>query len=196
MLKVGITGGIGSGKSTVARIFETLGLPVYYADNAAKRLMNEDLALREEIIYHFGPQAYRNHELDRTYVASHVFNDKEKLKLLNSLTHPVTIRDADEWMARQITPYALKEAALIFEAGSEKKLDYVIGVYAPEELRIERAMKRDDISLEKVKERMNSQMNEEEKMERCDFLIYNDEMHALIPQVLMIHEKLKELATL
>jgi dephospho-CoA kinase len=195
MLKVGLTGGIGSGKSTVARIFETLGIPAYYADDAAKRLMNEDSNLRQAIIKHFGEQAYRGEELDRNYIASHVFRDKEKLKILNSLTHPVTIRDADEWMKKQITPYAVKEAALIFESGSEKKLDYVIGVSAPEELRISRAMKRDDINLDKVKERMAGQLNEEEKMARCDFLIYNDEIQPLIPQVIKLHEHLKSLAS-
>ena len=194
MLKVGITGGIGSGKSTVARIFETLGIPVYYADDAARRLMNEDLSLRNEIIAHFGPQAYHGNELDRFYLATNVFKDKDKLRLLNSLTHPVTIRDSDEWMAKQTTPYALKEAALIFESGAEKKLDYVIGVSAPLTLRINRSMKRDNITMEKVKERMNGQLNEEEKMKRCHFLIYNDELRALIPQVILLHNKLISLS--
>jgi dephospho-CoA kinase len=195
MLKVGLTGGIGSGKSTVARIFETLGIPVYYADDAAKRLMNEDAELRQGIINHFGEHAYRGAELDRTFIASHVFRDKEKLKILNSLIHPVTIRDADNWMRKQTTPYAIKEAALIFEAGAEKKLDYVIGVSAPEELRISRSMKRDDINEDKVKDRMAGQLNEEEKMKRCNFLVYNDEIQPLIPQVLKLHEQLKSLAS-
>jgi dephospho-CoA kinase len=195
MLKVGLTGGIGSGKSTVARIFETLGIPVYYADAAAKRLMNEDVDLRQAIIDHFGEQAYRGAELDRTFIAAHVFGDKEKLKILNGLTHPVTIRDSEEWMSKQTTPYAVKEAALIFESGSEKNLDYVIGVSASEELRISRAMKRDDINLDKVKERMAGQLNEEEKMMRCDFVINNDEVHPLIPQVLKLHDQLTSLAS-
>jgi dephospho-CoA kinase len=195
MLKVGLTGGIGSGKSTVARIFETLGIPVYYADDAAKRLMNEDPELRRQIINHFGEEAYRGAELDRSFIASHVFRDKEKLKILNSLTHPATIRDADDWMVKQTTPYAIKEAALIFEAGAENKLDYVIGVSAPESLRISRSIKRDDVNEDKVKERMAGQLNEEEKMNRCDFLVYNDEIQPLIPQVLKLHEQLKSLAS-
>lgn len=195
MLKVGLTGGIGSGKSTVARIFETLGIPVYYADDAARRLMNQDTELRKAIINHFGERSYEGNELDRAYLASHVFRDKEKLKLLNSLTHPVTIRDAEEWMKKQSTAYALKEAALIFESGSEKQLDFVIGVSAPEELRISRTMKRDHTTPEKIRERMNGQLNEEEKMQRCHFLIINDEIHPLIPQVIKIHEHLKSLAT-
>src|SRR5688572_19421053 len=114
MLKVGLTGGIGSGKSTVAKVFETLGIPVYYADDRTKALMNDNAELRAAIISHFGEAAYNPAGLDRKYLASVVFNDKEKLELLNSLTHPVTIRDAEEWMQQQTTSYAIKEAALLF----------------------------------------------------------------------------------
>ena len=118
MLKIGITGGIGSGKSTVAKIFEVLGVPVYYADAAARRLMNEDDEIRQNLIKHFGPDSYKDGKLNRSYVSSIVFNNKEKLELLNQLTHPATIRDANEWMQKQNAPYTLKEAALIFESGS------------------------------------------------------------------------------
>ena len=189
-LKIGITGGIGSGKTTVARIFETLGIPVYYADTRAKEIMNENEELRQKIVHHFGEAAYENNQLNRHHIAMQVFNDDKKLSLLNSLVHPVTIADAEKWMKQQTTPYALKEAALIFEAGSQLQLDYVIGVSSPLELRIERVKQREHISREKVLERISKQMDEEEKMKRCDFVINNDEQQMLIPQVLTLHETL------
>ena len=190
MLKVGLTGGIGSGKSTIAKIFEVLGIPVYYADDAAKRLMNEDDKLKEDIIRHFGKESYTNDRLNRSYLASLVFNNEEKLALLNSLTHPATINDANEWMQKQRSPYIIKEAALIFESGSNDQLDYVIGVYAPAPLRIRRTMLRDNVTEEEVLKRISRQMNEEEKMKRCDFIITNDEQQMVLPQVLALHEKL------
>src|ERR1700741_3732562 len=150
MLRVGLTGGIGSGKTTVARIFETLGIPVYYADDASKRLLNENKELKSLIIQHFGTDSYKNDTLDRKYLASIVFNDKEKLELLNSLTHPATIKDAEEWMIRQVAPYAIKEAALLFESGAAEKLDYVIGVYAPQHIRVKRVMDRDGVTVNEV----------------------------------------------
>ncbi|MBS1917292.1 MAG: dephospho-CoA kinase [Bacteroidetes bacterium] len=194
MLKVGLTGGIGSGKSTVAKIFETLGIPVYYADEAAKRIMNEDEQLRQGIIKNFGEDSYIDNTLNRAYISQQVFNNKEKLALLNSLVHPATIRDSEEWMQRQTTAYAVKEAALIFESGVDKYLDYIIGVTASEELRIERTMNRDMISSEEVKNRINNQMNEEKKMNLCDFVIHNDGQQALLPQVLSLHNELLQLS--
>ncbi len=194
ILRIGLTGGIGSGKSTVAAIFEVLGIPVYYADDEAKKLMNEDPRLREKIIAGFGNEAYEGNMLNRKYIGGQVFNNKEKLSLLNAIVHPETIRDAKEWMLRQTTPYAIKEAALIFESGSEKDLDYVIGVYAPERLRISRTVKRDNISPEAVVARMKNQINEEEKMALCDFVIRNDEQRAVLPQVLNLHERMLQLA--
>ena len=189
MLKIGLTGGIGSGKSTVAKIFETLGIPVYYADKEAKRLMNSDDELIFSIKKNFGEEIYKNGELDRTLLASIVFNDRYKLDLLNSLVHPVTIRDAEQWAQKQKSPYTIKEAALLFEAGSVSNLDHVIGVSAPTELRINRAMKRNNTSREEVINRMNQQINEEIKMRLCDFIIYNDEKQFLISQVLELHQK-------
>lgn len=122
MIRVGLTGGIGSGKSTVARVFEVLGIPVYYADEATRQLMNTDEALKKEIINNFGEESYSNGQLNRPYIASIVFNDKEKLELLNALTHPATIRHANDWMQQQTTPYVIKEAALIFESGSRERI--------------------------------------------------------------------------
>ena len=189
-LKVGITGGIGSGKTTVARIFEVLGIPVYYADDAARRIMNEDETLKQQVIKHFGDLSYQNGKLNREYIASIVFQDKKKLSILNALVHPATIRNSNMWMKQQTTPYAIREAALIFESGVQGQLDYVIGVSAPMELRIERAMLRDNLTRAQVLERMDSQINETIKMRLCDFVVVNDGQKAVIPQVMKLHEKL------
>ncbi len=192
MLRIGLTGGIGSGKTTVAHIFEVLGIPVFYADDAAKRLMNEDENLKQQIITHFGEESYVDGKLNRTYLSDVVFSDAEKTKLINSIIHPATIANAELWMNKQIAPYAIKEAALIFEAAAEKYLNLVIGVQTPLHLRIQRVMQRDNITEEAVQTRMQKQMNEDEKMSRCDFVIVNDEKELLIPQVVRLHEKLLE----
>jgi dephospho-CoA kinase len=194
MLRIGLTGGIGSGKSTVARIFEVLGIPVYYADKETRRLMNEDKALIKEIEKHFGPGSYTTEGLNRSYISSIVFNDPSKLALLNSLTHPITIQHASKWMEKQTTSYVLKEAALIFESGSNKGLDYVVGVFAPKELRIKRVMERDNVPREEILKKMEQQMNEDEKMKLCDFVITNDEQQLMIPQVISLHEKFLQLS--
>jgi dephospho-CoA kinase len=189
-IKVGLTGGIGSGKSIVARIFESLGIPVYYADDAAKDLYWTDPVLRQAIIDQFGPEAYTDGELNRKYISGIVFSSPEKLEILNSLVHPATIKDAEKWLSSQTAPYAVKEAALIFESGSHRDLDQVIGVFAPESLRIKRVMARDKVTEEEVRRRMNNQVEDRIKMKLCDFVIHNDEKQLLIPQVLKIHEKL------
>jgi dephospho-CoA kinase len=188
-LKIGITGGIGSGKTTVARIFEVLGIPVYYADDAAKRIMNEDPQVREAIIKKFGELSYKDGMLNREYLASIVFHDKKKLAALNALVHPATIRNSIQWMKCQTAPYAIREAALIFESGVQDQLDYVIGVSAPAELRIERAIQRDKLTRQQVLDRMDRQINETIKMRLCDFVIVNDNKKPLIQQVLKLHEK-------
>lgn len=189
MIKVGLTGGIGSGKSTVAKIFEVLGIPVYYADDAARQIMNSDKQLKAALIKNFGEQTYQGGELNRSYLASIVFADKQKLDLLNSLTHPATIRDANRWIQQQTSPYIIKEAALLFESGANKYLDLVIGVYAPEELRIQRAIQRDNSSREEILQRMRWQMDEDAKMKLCNFIITNDEQQLVMPQVMQLHEK-------
>jgi dephospho-CoA kinase len=190
MLKIGITGGIGSGKTVVAKVFETLGIPVYYADEAAKRLMNEDATLKEKIQSQFGKESYTDGKLNRAFIASVVFSNPDKLALLNSIVHPVTIADAHQWMLQQTSPYAIKEAALMFESGSNKELDKIIGVYAPAPLRILRAMQRDHSDREEVLARMKRQMDEEEKMRLCDYVITNDEQSMILPQILELHNKL------
>jgi dephospho-CoA kinase len=193
MLRIGITGGIGSGKSTVAGIFSVLGIPVYNSDDASKRLMAGDENLKTNIIASFGESSYVNGMLNRKYLAAQVFEDSKKLALLNSLVHPATINDARQWMEKQKSVYVIKEAALIFESGSNEFLDFVIGVQSPRELRIERALKRDNVTRGEIEARMKLQMDEDEKMKKCNFIIVNDEQQMLIPQVLSLHEKfLKE----
>lgn len=189
MLRIGLTGGIGSGKSTVARIFSLLGIPVYDSDSASKRLMTEDEELKKKIIGNFGEASYTNGILNRKYLSEKAFSDPEKAELLNSIVHPATIKDAEKWMKKQQARYIIKEAALIFESGSNKLLDKVIGVSSPISLRIERTMKRSNITFEQVKMRMDLQMNEEQKMGLCDYVLINDEQQMLIPQVLALHEK-------
>ena len=195
MLKIGLTGGIGSGKSTVAYIFEVLGIPVYYADGAAKKLMTENEELKASIISAFGRDAYTNGNLNREYIAAQVFNNDKKIELLNSLVHPATIKDAAEWIKIQNAPYVIKEAALIFESRSNKELDYVIGVRSPLAIRIQRAMDRDHISADEVKARIDKQMDEELKLQLCDYVIVNNEQEMLIPQVLTLHEEFLKLQT-
>lgn len=193
MLKVGLTGGIGSGKSTIAAIFETLGIPVSYADDEAKRLMNEDAALRAAITREFGAEAYANGNLNRKYLAGQVFNDNVKLEKLNNLVHPATILAGAKWMQEQAAlghPYAIREAALIFESHSAAHLDFIIGVYAPETLRIHRTMQRDNTSREAVQQRMRNQIDEDIKMRLCDAVVRNDDQEAVLPQVLSLHERL------
>ncbi|HEX7845716.1 MAG TPA: dephospho-CoA kinase, partial [Chitinophagaceae bacterium] len=149
---------------------------------------NTDAELIEMIIQHFGDKSYADGKLDRQYIAAIVFNDRAKLELLNSLTHPATIRHADEWMQKQIASYVIKEAALLFESGANQHLDKVIGVFAPQTMRIERVIRRDNVSKEEVLKRMSKQMDEEEKMKRCDFVVMNDESQLLLPQVIKLHE--------
>lgn len=195
-LKIGLTGGIGSGKSTVAKMFELLNVPVYYADAASKRLYHTDTHLMASLKKHFGEDIYTNGKLNRAKLAAIVFHDKAQLALLNSLVHPPTIRDAEEWLAGQTAAYVVKEAALLFESGSVAGLDYVIGVYAPVHLRIKRVRDRDGISREEVQARMQKQISETIKMRLCDFVINNGEQELVIPQVMALHQKLMQQAAI
>ncbi len=190
-MRIGLTGGIGAGKSTVARMFEVLGVPVYYADEAAKKLMANDENLKQQIIEAFGAASYTDGRLNRGHLSSVVFNNPKQLAILNAIVHPATLSDSQKWMDKQNAPYIIKEAALIFESGSQKNLDKVIGVFAPEELRIQRIMQRDVITEEGIRLRMQNQMNEEEKMKMCDLVILNDEKNMLTDQVLEIDKRLR-----
>ncbi len=194
MLKIGLTGGIGSGKSTVAAIFNVLSVPIYYADKEAKRLMNENNSITASVKSLFGEKSYSEGLLNRQFIASVIFNNPEKRIELNNIIHPATIKDAEHWMNAQQSPYCIKEAALIFESQSENKLDFIIGIHSPIELRIKRVIERDGISENEVMQRMQVQMNEEEKLKKCDFIIHNNESTLLIPQVVELHHQLLDIA--
>jgi dephospho-CoA kinase len=189
MLKIGLTGGIGSGKTAVANIFKVLDIPVFDADTAAKSIMETDKRLVDAIKIAFGENSYIGRKLNRPFIASLVFSNPLKLSQLNALVHPATITAAENWLRSQSAPYVIKEAALMFEAGSAESLDYVIGVHAPQALRIKRVMDRDNITREQVIERMNRQIDETIKMKLSDFVIQNDEQQLVIPQVLELHER-------
>ncbi|WP_425636367.1 dephospho-CoA kinase [Algoriphagus yeomjeoni] len=189
---VGITGGIGSGKSTVAKIFSILGIPVYSADERAKWLMGNDEELKNQIKNAFGAESYLSDgSLNRSFLANEVFSDPEKVKTINSLVHPAVGTDFLTWASQQNSPYVLKEAALIFETGGKKALDYVINVSSPLKIRIARTLMRDPHrSEEQVNQIINQQLPDEQKNELADFIIKNTDNKLLIPQVLKIHQHL------
>lgn len=195
MIKVGITGGIGSGKTIVCQVFELFGVPVYYSDEESKKLLDADAEVKKQIISTFGNAVINEQgNVDRKKLAAIVFADKSKLQLLNGIMHPAVAKHFDEWVKNNSEhKYILKEAAILFESGANKLVDKIITVTAPEELKIKRAMKRDNITEEQVKQRMKNQWTDAEKMKLSDFVIYNDETQLLIPQILAIHEKLTAL---
>ncbi len=192
MLKIGITGGIGSGKTTVCQIFATLGIPIYYADVRAKEIMVADADVINQIKKLFGSDAYdENGQLNRKHIADKAFHDKNLLQQLNSIVHPAVFQDTLDWyQTHHYENYTLYEAAILFESGSYKLLDKIITVFAPIEDRIARTIKRDKISRKEVLERIDKQLSEDEKMKRADFVIYNDHSQPLIEQVLTIHHQL------
>ena len=190
MKLIGITGGIGSGKSTIAKVFESMGYPVYNSDTRAKYLINHNAQLIKSIKDSFGNDLYNSEGLDRQKMASLVFNNPEKLKLLNSITHPAVGNDFDLWANSQTTPFVLKEAAILFETGIYKSLYKTILVSAPQEIRIERVTKRDNTTSEEVLARMKNQWSEERKTELADYVIDNSGNKLVIPQVLKIIEQI------
>lgn len=193
MLKVGVTGNMGSGKSLVCRILEHLGVPVFYADDEAKRLMRDDLRLRTAIKGLLGKEAYHaDGTLNRTFIAQKVFQDERLLEALNSLVHPRVRESLFDWFdaLEPETIYAVEEAALIFESGGYLELDWIIMVSAPESLRVERVMQRDGCSRQEALRRMARQWPEDKKIILSNDVIYNDGSLLLLPQVLEIHHKL------
>ncbi len=201
---IGLTGGIGSGKSTIAKVFENLGVPIFDADASAKHIMNTSSAIKEKLIETFGPEVYtlqNNHQgevesssLNRSFLSKIVFADPTKLELLNAIVHPMTIKAAMDWAAVQTAPYVIKEAALFFESGSSLGTYKIIGVSAPKAIRIHRVMKRDACTKEEVEKRMSNQIDESLKMKLCDWVIVNDDQQLVLPQVVALHKKI--LATL
>lgn len=190
MLKVGLTGGIGSGKSYVSRIFKTLGISVYDSDHEAKRLMEENQDLRMRIIDIFGNSTFSNGHLDRKYISDQVFADKMLLSRLNEIVHPAVHNDFLIWSEVQEERfYIMKEAAILFETGGFKLLDLNILVIADEQTRINRVVNRDNVSEENVRERMNNQMSDEEKMKYADFVIYNNNDSMILQQIVDLHHQ-------
>lgn len=194
MLKIGITGGIGSGKTTVCKLFELLGVPVYYADDRAKWLMQNDAVLKTELSKEFGESIFENSSLQTKKLAAKVFNDELSLKKLNALVHPVVFNDFIKWTSEQKdAPFVLHEAALIFETFFNRYLDKVITVYAPDQLRIERIIERDNTTEDAVRARIKQQLSDEEKVKRSQFVIYDDEKQLVIPQVLKVYAELRSM---
>lgn len=188
MKKIGITGGIGSGKTIVCEIFKTLGVKIYNADQRAKYLLDHDTELKKRIIEVFGTEIYIHGIANRKLLAKRVFSNSEALNTLNSIIHPAVSVDFDNWLRQNHNePYILKEAAILFESGASKQLDFVVMVYAPKELRLKRVISRDNADPEAVLSRMKNQMAEEEKLKRSNYIIYNDESQSLIQQVLHLH---------
>lgn len=196
---IGLTGGIGSGKSIVAKVFESLGIPVFNADATAKDIMNTNTFIKSKLIEAFGNEVYSNtidkngnatETLNRAYLSKLVFSDPYQLEILNAIVHPITIQAAIDWAAEQTAPYVIKEAALFFESGAAMGVHKIIGVSAPKSIRIQRVMHRDDCNREEVLKRMAHQIDESLKMKLCDFVIINDDQHLVLPQVVALHEKL------
>lgn len=189
-LKIGITGGIGSGKSYVAKIFKALGVPFYDADKEAKALMNSHEGIKSALLREFGPDVYDGvGQLGRGYLASEVFRDKSKLAKLNAIVHPIVIQHGEDWALSQTFHYSLKEAALLFESGSYKKLDYTILVTAPLDVRINRVIQRDNTTRQDVLDRISKQLPDEEKQSMASFTIVNDGITPLLPQLLPLHAR-------
>ena len=193
-MRVGLTGGIGSGKSLVARIFSTLGVPVFEADARAKALMTDDPQVRAALIELFGPDVYGDDALDRALLASKVFGNAERLAALNAIVHPAVRKAFSIWAEEQTAPYVIMEAAIMAENEGYRSFDRVIVVNAPEELRIQRVIARDGIDEEAVRARMQHQATEEQRQAIAQFAIVNDDTVLVIPQVLAIHEQLLNLA--
>lgn len=194
-LRIGITGGIGVGKSTVCEIFKRLGVPVYNADSRAKFLMQNDQELVKAIKDAFGWDAYlKDQQLNREYLAKIVFNNQSKLEQLNALVHPRVGDDYLQWTEEnEDKPYSLKEAALLFESKSYKNLHKIIVVTCPINIRIDRIIKRDHVKREDVLKRINNQMTDKERLEKADYVIFNDGKRSLIEQAIDIHHKILEL---
>jgi dephospho-CoA kinase len=191
MVKVGITGGIGSGKSLVCKIFSLLGVPVYYSDERAKYILNNNTEVIKKLTAKFGENLYTNGELNRAFLANIIFNNKEAINFVNSIVHPAVGIDFADWTETlHASLYCMEEAALLFESGSFKQFDLIITVVSPEQMRIKRVMERDKVQKDDVISRMRNQWNDEKKIELSDFVINNGITNSLMEQVLEIHNKI------
>ena len=192
---VGLTGGIGSGKTTVAKYFEELGVPVYIADSEAKALMNRSKVIRRKLIALFGNEAYLENTLNRLFIAQQIFNDKKLLNAMNAIVHPKVASHFKRWVNKQDSPYVISEAAILFENGSYKKYDFIITVTAPENIRLQRVIKRDNSNKQKVEAIMVNQWSDQEKIKRSDFVIENIDLEQTKIQVRKIHKKILKLTS-
>ena len=191
MKRIGLTGNIGSGKTTVASCFEILGIAVFNADKQAKLLMNKDVNLKQSLIAEFGKEVFLNNELNRKYLSKLAFNDDLVLKRLNALVHPVVQEAFEKWSIQQSGAYVIKEAAILFESNTYQSLDAIICISCPEEIRLKRILKRDDLSENDVRQRMSHQWAEEKKISLSDYVITNDNSSLVMPQILSVHSALK-----
>ena len=191
MKRIGLTGNIGSGKTTVASCFEILGIAVFNADKQAKLLMNKDVNLKQSLIAEFGKEVYLDNELNRKYLSKLAFNDDLVLKRLNALVHPVVQEAFEKWSIQQSGAYVIKEAAILFESNTYQSLDAIICISCPEEIRLKRILKRNDLSEKQVRQRMSHQWAEEKKISLSDYVITNDNSCLVMPQILSVHNALK-----
>ena len=190
MIIVGLTGGIGSGKTTVAKEFNALGIPIYIADEEAKKLMITSKVLKRKLIELFGHKAYADGKLNKLFIAEAIFNNKDYLDKMNAIVHPRVANHFKKWLLKQKSPYVVKEAAILFENGSYKHCDILITVTAPKELKIKRLLKRDNTTLEKIEAIMRNQWNDNEKIKLSDYVIDNTDLEDTRQQVLKIHQQI------
>jgi len=193
MVIIGLTGGIGSGKTTISKCFESFGIPVYVADYEAKALMNRSKVIKRKLIQLFGESAYKKGKLNRAYLASKIFKDKALLTKMNAIVHPKVASHFKRWLKNQEAPYVIKEAAIIFENNLERQYDYIITVVADEDLRIERVMKRDNSTLKKVKSIISNQLADAEKIDKSDFVITNNKLEPAKKQATDIHHQILQI---
>jgi len=193
MIKAGITGGIGSGKSIVCEIFRTLGIPVFVSDNISRQLIDQDQDIKDQLVSLFGKDIFNNDgRLEKEKLSKLIFGDRNALKKVNAVVHPAVKKKFNEWSGQYYDhKYVIKESALLFESGNTHELDVIIMVYAPESFRIKRIIERDNLPEERIKAIIANQINDEEKIRMSDHIIYNDETQLLIPQVLKLDNLLR-----
>jgi len=191
MLKIGITGGIGAGKSVVCKILSEWGIPIFYADSRAKIIIDTDKSVKQKIQNIFGKYVFNlSGTLNNENLAKIVFNDKTSLEKLNKIVHPLVKEDFQKWAEGQNSPYVVEEAAILFESGSYRMMDKTIMIYCEKEIRIERIIKRNRFTREKIERIMSNQMDDEEKCKKADYVVLNNEKTLLLPQLLKIHNEL------